>query len=114
MREFFERIDSGAYDGVTLLFVGALLVVLTVWHYVSSHRSKAAFFTAQREAQEAFEKFGRDDVTTQLKVMDALHAWRVWQHRPPPSYAELGDYPSPEEWHAISLLQSLPEERVIQ
>lgn len=109
MREFFDRFDSGAYDGISLAVVGLLLVAMTVWHFITSRRNKKAFFAARAAAHESFMRLGAEDVTTQLHVMEALNAWGVWQHRPVPSASDIGDYPTPEEWELLPLLGTNPE-----
>ena len=109
MRAFFDRLDSCSACDIPI-FIGTLIVCvgLTIWTMRHDRRAKRNFFRAQAKAQEAFEKLGREDVTTQLAVMEALHCWRVWQHRPPADI--VGTEPNEVEWHALSLMQSLPEE----
>jgi hypothetical protein len=108
MREFFDRMDSGAYDGQVLVVLTVLVVGLSLWARASNRRNRGAFFTAQNEALEVSRRLGPDDVVSQLKVLDALVAWQRWQHRSVPSWAEVGDYPSPEERLALTLLDSTP------
>jgi len=86
-------------------------VGLSIWARITNRRNREAFFAVQNEAFEAWQRLGSDDVTTQLKVIEALVAWQKWQHRPVPSLDEVGDYPSPEERLALQLLDLTPAQQ---
>jgi hypothetical protein len=117
MREMFEAIDSGRYDGLGLAVGAVLFLFVWFWHIraarANRRRSMArarAFFDARQRVIEAFEDpaMGPHTMEYCARVMHALNCWVVWQGRPLTTLTDVGCDPTEEEWHAMSLLQSLP------
>lgn len=109
MREFFEAVDAGRYDA-WIIGLGMLVAFVLVLDGLRQRRRRHEFFAAQHTAQESFEKLGPDHIATQMAVMEALNAWCLWRRRRTvPTLAQFADEPSEEEWHAISLLQAMPD-----
>ncbi|HUO75751.1 MAG TPA: hypothetical protein VMU12_02460 [Candidatus Paceibacterota bacterium] len=106
MHVCFERVDAGDYDRVLFSIFCIVVILCLMCLFKSRIRAKQAFFAAQRRAQKAFETLGPGDTVTQQRVFEALDSWEQWQHR---RVADLdGASPSETDWHALSLLMSLP------
>ena len=110
MQRLYEALDSGAYDRSLLVFLVSVFVLLTLWERFIRRRAAADFYRAQHYAQKIFEcpMLGRTSSEFRQAVFEALTCWEKWQRRPIPSFEAANGRPTRNEWHALSLLQSLP------
>jgi len=117
MREFFEAFDAGSYDRPALIALLAVLAALWLsqrWRdrragrQAARQRAQTDFYESQRRAQQAYERFGPADPTTQEEVVGALICWQRWQDRDVATLRADGSA-TPVDWDAISLLQVLGE-----
>lgn len=111
MREFFDRMDSGAYDAELLVLALAVFAAASVWQWLANRRLRQAFMSAQERAYRIGrdKSSGRDSNAYLGAVMDALNRWEAWQRRPLPDFGDVGDYPSLEEQQALELLSAIPQ-----
>jgi len=76
-------------------------------------QAERAFLEAQHEAQVAFDDpaLGPHSHVYFWKVMKALDAWEEWQGRKLCTLKGISDDTTAVEWHAISLVNSLPSDQ---
>ena len=117
MRALLDRLDnSGNEVPLILALVAIFIVVSLARHSHGKHDAatremwKLRFQLAQRKAQDLFAdpKIPRDDPVHFWAVKNALDIWEQWQQRPLSALEAVGDNPTEEEWHALSLINSLP------
>ena len=120
MREFFDRLDAGQYNVPVLVVFVLLFIVVTLWRResptiatrapLSRLEAELAFRAAQRAAQDAFADptMGPGSNEYFFKVTEALDRWEEWQGRSLSTLQDVGCDPTEAEWHALSLMNSIP------
>lgn len=98
-------------------FLAAVLIAMMIAVAGLAHRAhlrwlRREFVSARHWAQIAWERLGPYDHSTQYFIHDALKLWSRWAGRPCPKIDTPN--PTPEEWEAISLQNSLPAMTLVQ